>query len=765
VRIPLDYYRILGLPIQATADQLQQAHRDRALQLPRREYSDAAIASRKKLLDQAYTALSNPDHRQTYDARFLAKTYDLPSDSARSPAGTDPLPESDLDPHAPHIDIPDDQFVGALLLLQELGEYELVLKLGRPFLTSGNASLKGGQYGDPRIVYSDIVLTVALACLELGREQWQQGQHENAAEALETGEKLLLREGLFATVRGEIQADLFKLRPYRVLELLALPDDRTEERYRGMQLLQDMLQERGGIDGTGNDYSGLSIDDFLRFIQQLRAYLTAAEQQVLFEEESRRPSAVATYLAVYALMARGFAEHQPALIRRARTLLVKLATRQDVHLEQSVCALLLGQTEEASRSLEKSQEYEPIAFIREHSKGSPDLLPGLCLYAERWLQSEVFPHFRDLARQKNWLKDYFADEQVQIYLEELPHAPEQEQGWSSLEQQGAAHAATAEDSTAAMAGDRRSQATIPSSGTQPIRIFSREGGGGSEAAASLLGTASTNASLLSATATLTADPRMNGMGSAMPEAERMSPMPLEPGAEGNSPSADRARQRLDRMRGEGGKKRPSPRPAATSPQRGDRPSKPPRQAAVRWMLPLVILAAMIGLGLAIAWMARNWQRFQPAPAEEQPLVQLDVPLVELPPPTPTAAATLSNDAAQKILEKWLSAKSEAMGPKYEIGNLSEVLTDPSLTEWKASADAEKQANTHRQYKHEVKVTAVEQEKPASNEARVTAEVSESTEYYEGKELKNSDSSPGLRVQYRLVRQNNQWRIRDWEILP
>jgi hypothetical protein len=42
VRIPLDYYRILGLPIQATAEQLSQAYRDRALQLPRREYSDAA---------------------------------------------------------------------------------------------------------------------------------------------------------------------------------------------------------------------------------------------------------------------------------------------------------------------------------------------------------------------------------------------------------------------------------------------------------------------------------------------------------------------------------------------------------------------------------------------------------------------------------------------------------------------------------------------------------------------------------------------------
>jgi len=32
----------------------------------------------------------------------------------------------------------------------------------------------------------------------------------------------------------------------------------------------------------------------------------------------------------------------------------------------------------------------------------------------------VFPHFRDLAHQQASLKDYFADEQVQAYLEALP---------------------------------------------------------------------------------------------------------------------------------------------------------------------------------------------------------------------------------------------------------------------------------------------------------------------------------------------------------
>jgi DnaJ-class molecular chaperone len=76
VRIPLDYYRILGLPIQATADQLQQAHRDRTLQLPRREYSEVAIEARKALIDEAYGVLSEAEQRQKYDRQFLVNTYD-----------------------------------------------------------------------------------------------------------------------------------------------------------------------------------------------------------------------------------------------------------------------------------------------------------------------------------------------------------------------------------------------------------------------------------------------------------------------------------------------------------------------------------------------------------------------------------------------------------------------------------------------------------------------------------------------------------------
>ncbi|HEY9659439.1 MAG TPA: J domain-containing protein, partial [Allocoleopsis sp.] len=136
VRIPLDYYRILGLPMQATPEQLQQAHRDRTLQLPRREFSEAAIEARKQLIDEAYTVLSDPARRQEYDASAGAKFYELleVGTSSEGSGAANLLDRGstdldDVDPYAASIEIDDAQFVGALLILQELGEYELVQKL------------------------------------------------------------------------------------------------------------------------------------------------------------------------------------------------------------------------------------------------------------------------------------------------------------------------------------------------------------------------------------------------------------------------------------------------------------------------------------------------------------------------------------------------------------------------------------------------------------------------------------------------------------
>lgn len=745
MRIPLDYYRILGLPLQATADQLKQARSDRALQLPRREYSEAAIAVRRQLIEQAFSVLSDPDQRRAYDEQLLATSYDLEGDVEQFPT----------------IEIDDRQLVGALLILHELGEYELVLKLGRPYLSSGTAPLKDGRYGDPRLVLSDIVLTLALACLELGREQWQQGQYENAAEALLTGQDLLLRENLFTGVRGEIQADLYKLRPYRVLELLALSDEETNfsraelqsNRAQGLQILKEMLRDRGGIDGSSNDQSGLSTDDFLRFIQQLRGYLTAEEQQALFEEEARRPSAVATYLAVYALLARGFADQQPALIRRAKLMLLRLGSRQDVHLEQAVCALLLGQTEEASRVLELSQEYEPLAFIREQSQGSPDLLPGLCLYAERWLQDEVFPHFRDLAKRSASLKDYFANEQVQEYLEELPIESEVASDWS-FAQRGIQNDLTSYSSSFAVRNGRSRQSR------SNARYRSDETIHASDTAS---GFSMRNVDR-SATATL------NPSDSMIAPAERLSrsdstrsrAVVVEPAFEGEPPRSH-PRENGAARNGHSAKRS---RSKLASPD--GHPASNGRSARNKRKFGLPVLAfGIVAAGLLGFVLIRSLKSItKPSLTETTDAlsVQLDRPVVSLQAPSATDALTgdMNPTTAQKVIEAWFAAKKAAMGSTHDVEKLNQILVDPRLSEWRKNVADSKQDNLRIEYDQSVQVNNVETSPSDPNQAVVTAKVTEVRKYFQADKPMDTQTDRDMQVRYNLVRQNNQWRIKDWK---
>ncbi|MEG4812576.1 IMS domain-containing protein [Microcoleus sp. F8-D3] len=770
--IPLDYYRILGLPIQATAEQLQQAHRDRTLQLPRREYSEVAIVARKQLLDEACAVLSDSEGRKAYDASFLAKTYDRESEAAleakhqrsKTSAGpatilqdageTVPAESKALDaapdPHTPSIEIDDNQFVGALLILQELGEYELVQKLGRPYLNNGSIAIAEGRFGDPQLVRPDIVLTVSLACLELGREQWQQGQYENAARSLESGQELLLLEGLFASVRGEMQADIYKLRPYNILELLSLPEEKVDERRRGLQILREMLQERGGIDGSGDDRSGLGIEDFLRFVQQMRKHLTSSEQQALFEAEAGRPSAVATYLSVYTLLAQGFATRQPSMIRRAKLMLMQLGRRQDVHLEKAVCSLLLGQTEEASRALELSSEKEPLAFIREHSQDSPDLLPGLCLYAEHWLQEEVFPHFRDLANESVSLKDYFADPKVQAYLEALPQDAETANEWVVVQPRAGKLPGRLQPAAG------RSPAAIPA---QPPTA---KQGASTVTLTPVPGDASTAASGAKSPATVTA-----------PSAVAPVSIPI---ATVPHPADSTSKQRRRQHSGRSG--------ASGKGLKGDLVDRARTKAAeitaqVKSMPPnrlaLLLVAGVLSLlllWLILSLLASAMQALSgPSLRGEQALVRLEEPPLEIPAltaaPEPSAAGAVSGEiteqSARQIVQSWLSAKAAALGPNHAIEELRQVLTEPALSRWQLMAEAQQRNNAHQRYVHKLQVNEVTTNPTNPDRAQVEAQVAEKAEVFDRSQLVSSRNE-NLRVRYDLIRQEGQWRIMDWQVI-
>ncbi|MEY2985573.1 MAG: Cell division protein Ftn2, contains DnaJ domain, partial [Cyanobacteriota bacterium] len=390
--IPLDLYRMLGVPQQTSEELIEQAYQDRIAQLPRQEFSDGAIAVRNALLTIAYDVLRDPAQRHAYDQQWWG----------------DPAPAADALPFSqPEFDCADAQLIGVLLILLDLGEYELVLKYGEPMVDPPTAVT---DEADEVVDRADYLLSVTLAHWELSREYWQQQHYDLAAIASLKALARLQPENAFPDLQTTIRQDLYKLRPYRILALVtqspgppdAPPppgeraDDPQQNRQQGLDLLQAMIEDRGGIEGKGQDYSGLANDDFLKFILQLRPYLSIEEQAAIFLPESQRPSPVATYLAVHTLIARGIHRQAPDAIREAKLLILQSANCPDLTIENGVCRLLLGQTENLPPVGDMVQAVEAIAPTTANAVVSGDrqqdddaVLVRFYQFTATWLTREI----------------------------------------------------------------------------------------------------------------------------------------------------------------------------------------------------------------------------------------------------------------------------------------------------------------------------------------------------------------------------------------
>lgn len=699
MRIPLDYFRALGIPFQVSTEQISQAYQDRLIQLPRREYSEAAIAARREILQTAYGVLTDPEQRDSYQERWWPTHPSTPA------------PETD-----PYLEIAPAQLMGGLLLLQDLGEYEEVLKLaeGELYRPEDPAALQ--------TIRADLILITALAYLELGRESWQRSDYETAAATVLKGLAWLQREAQFPEVQNEIREELFRLRPYRILELVADPDLDSPERAKGIQLLQEMIQDRFGIEGRGNDRSGLGIDDFLQFIQQLRPQLTAAEQESLFVPEAERPSVIASYLAVYALLAQVITEKKPNYLERCKTLLLQLKNRQDVALEEAICALLLGQADEALTLVEECQDEKVQSFIRNASTEGADQLPGLYAYAEHWLDQDIFPCFRNLPtiQGRIALENYFSDPTVQHYLVD-PHYS------SSSPLTPAVSSSTVQDSTMA-----RNLAQYQDDSPPQRPAYRRNG-------ASFRSSGSEETAQQS---TLTA--------TAPPET---SPL-VWPGTT-PSPVATYGSSYLmpdDYL------------PAETTVVK---PARKRRRRVVR-INPLrfgLFLCGCVGLVGGLIWWLQSSRPPLAALEADQLMVSLNEAAIELPSVSKISLATaptgnLTPATAEQLIEYWLNVKAAAFGPKHQISDLDLVLTPPLLLQWRNRAQREKSDQAFRRYQHQVEVLDVQMDAPTADKAVITAKVTENTRYYRHRDPQKlqKTSTDDLTIAYRVVRQDNQWRI-------
>lgn len=800
MRIPLDYYRILSIPIQATSQQLEQACSDRLLQQPRREYNEQAITARQSLIEQAYQVLSDSEQRAEYDAQFLismqtiatADTGEIepnepveklePTESGENAENEGQIPEleiTDVPLINPTIDILSTQFVGALLILHELGEYELVLTLGIDYYNSQEFS-QLQQQQDEEInlaTQENIILSLALAYMELGREQWHRQEYEPAAVSSQLGIDLLDQENLFPQVKQELELDLDKLRPYRVLELISQNVPNSAPRAQGFQLLQEMLLQREGIEGKGQDRSGLSFDQFLCFIQQLRTYLTSIEQQKLFDSEIQKDSAIASYLAVYALLGRGFCNQQPELVLRAQRKLDYLSVKQDVTWEQAVCALLLGHTEKAIAKVHQSQDTSRLNQILQHAPGSADLLPGMCFYGEQWLHEDVLSQFVDLFDTKLTLKEYFANREVQLYLNELVPATASVAAQSSTPQasnNSAENNATQTDDVAILSRWRNLFSVSKTESSTPSDQFTVDDCDElNKPSPTLIGAG--------VTATVTGRIKQN-----QPTASRTKQRPKSKSQQRKIVQPQQKSSNRNSVKTNSTKAQPKSPSLPLQSKRAVPPSvvkkaaakaKQPKNTRKKkvssativkgWLFILGLIFGAVTLGYIGTKLFLN--PTQKTAKTTQLAIAVSQPNIELPPVKPEPVVTKPKltftQQSQQVIDQWLTSKSAAFGKEHQIEQLDSILAEPLLTTWRERAVDYQEGNFYREYQHQIKMRWAKVNPQNPNQATVEAEVKEKAQHYQSGQLDSTQSyDDNLLVRYQLVRQGENWLIKSTEVL-
>lgn len=776
MRIPLDYYRILSVPVKATLAQLEQACNDRLLQQPRREYSEEAVAARQQLIQYSYQVLSNSDQRASYDAQFLLNmqlaTPELIEKSesvaeTKTTGVAEEVTQESIDQANPMIEISATQIVGALLILQELGEYETVLRLGIDEFNSRELKQRQQQPENELALdttQEDLILVLTLAYMELGREQWHRREYENAALSGELGIDLLQQKSLFPHLQVELEQDLAKLRPYRVLELISRNSAQSAARTEGFKLLQSMLIQRQGIEGKGEDRSGLNFDQFLCFVQQLRTYLTSAEQQELFDSQSQEKSAIANYLAVYALLGRGFALKQPELVLRAQRKLDYLSEKQDVSWEQAIAALLLGHAEKAIYKLENSPDPSQLEQVQQHALDSSDLLPGLCFYAEQWLLQDVLGQFSDLLATELTLKEYFADREVQAYLEQL--AP------PTIAQ------TTGDQESASQAAGQNSKAKAERANLNIMSLwrnmFSKEKStvGASRVAFTQKEMVEANASEYKGSSTATIERHQVTTSSELKPLSLSTPISVQNTHHQSSPrkslslplETESTRAVPESVIRKAQKK-------ARNKKAGKKKKRSPETIWRGWLF-------MIGLILGIGTIGYCGMKLFLSPpnktaSEAELAIALNQASVEIPPKKaktkpvtvePKPQLTLTQQS-QETIQGWLNSKAAAFGKEHQIEQLNNILAEPLLTTWRASAKIYQAENSYREYQHAIVMRSAKVDPNDQNKATVEAEVKETAKHYQSGQLDNAQSyDDNLLVRYQLIRQEEKWLIQQAEVL-
>ncbi|KAL6765947.1 hypothetical protein V8C86DRAFT_2452334 [Haematococcus lacustris] len=425
VRLPLQPQQLLGLePNKDHKDSdVNQVYDELILSLTEQGYSEQTATSRAELLEIV--------RRDVITSKGRA--------SSRS-----------------EVSIPLDLVPGALALMAEVGQDELVMTLG-------NELLGRGELDEYLELKKDVLLSMAVAKVNMARDVFQTPNQiatgcrhlEEALQLLQSGSAT--GQPLAPELSREVRVSLAELRSQCALEQVSgsLRPDQQDVRKRAVRTIRELLRPPAGTADASSSQVASSVPP--EFVAKLVEQLTCEELVLLLEWDTvaRNPGAYnwlypgLLEVVAAAHIVTGYLQCQPAYIRMATNLLRKLGSSPEVLAAQAVCSVLLGSVQAALDTLQAAEaagsrsplpsspkpgsprqltsppsvpSSQAFSWVRSHTPSGEDgLLTGLCAFTELWLGSAALPLFRDTAAasSSHSLTAYFDDARVEAFLSVL----------------------------------------------------------------------------------------------------------------------------------------------------------------------------------------------------------------------------------------------------------------------------------------------------------------------------------------------------------
>jgi len=387
LELPLDHFRLIGVSPSASSEEILRAFQLRLDKTPNDGFTFEVLTQRAELLRLTADLLTNAEERKRYEDLVLKGASGLDFATNREVAG--------------------------LILLWESGSPKEAFKLTRKALQPPQTPALGSSRE------ADLTLLAALTSQDAARKEQDQRCYSNAADFLQEGIQILQRMGKLGDLRVNLENDLSALLPYRVLDLLSRDPVDIETHKKGISMLFNFINKRGGLEGKNNFDNEQTLDqkNFEIFFQQVKSFLTVNEQIDLFLNLQKKGSTQAGFLAFLALTAEAYAKKKPENLFEALKIIKSINLPGLDTMPLIGCLdLLLANTESAENRFLVSSDENLKEWFNSYEG---EKLDAICLYCRNWLENDVLKGYRDIQIDKVDLDSWFEDSEIQGFIEKF----------------------------------------------------------------------------------------------------------------------------------------------------------------------------------------------------------------------------------------------------------------------------------------------------------------------------------------------------------